>query len=201
MQLVREIPDGLCERDGALLKRRDGSVNLLLRTRLADLALEATQHDAEAAELLTQVVVQVAGDAGPLGVLRFDQPAGQVLDLLITCFQHDAGLTNPVFSLLAFGDVDAAADVTVKAAVDAVLRNARRQHPSVRAIGSAETEFKQEGSPRLEGRDVDAHAGLYVLRMDEAQPAFVQQLFERDSRELHTEGVYEVEPRVCSGRP
>jgi hypothetical protein len=81
VQVVRHVTDVLGERDRLLLQ----TDHLLLR--LSHLrrqpALEAAAGDAQGGELLAEVVMQLAGDAGALGLLGRDQASDEALDLLV----------------------------------------------------------------------------------------------------------------------
>jgi hypothetical protein len=132
MQFVREVPDGLGEIRDAFLECRDRDVEIRLRAWLAGLALEATQDDPHAGELLTHVVVQVAGDAATLLFLNLDQTAGEILILLLD--------PSP------FGDIDRRPDVAGEPAGVLVAWHADVQHPPVLAIGASQTVFHAEGS-------------------------------------------------------
>ena len=87
MQVVGEVTDVLRERRAALVKRPKVSLQLLADLRLVHSMLEAAKRDRQAGQLLAHVVVQVARDPCPLGILGLDQPAGQVLDLPIADFE------------------------------------------------------------------------------------------------------------------
>ena len=186
MQVVREVTDVLRERGGALVKRPKIRLQLLADLRLFHPMLEAAEGDRHAGQLLAHVVVQVARDPRPLGVLGLDQPAGQVLDLPMADLEGGPTLAHPVFGVPAFGDVDVAADVTREAAVPSILRNARGQKPSVGAVGSAESVLQEECRARLERANVGSDEVVEVIRMDDVQPAFLAQLLERQPRELRT---------------
>jgi hypothetical protein len=47
------------------------------------LPVEIAQHDADARELLTQVIIQISRDPRALLFLRIDQPAGEILILSV----------------------------------------------------------------------------------------------------------------------
>ena len=143
------------------------------------------EGDRQAGELLADVVVQVARDPRPLGVLGLDQPAGQVLDLAIARLERGPALTNPIFGLPALGDVDDAADVARVAAVGCELRDTRVEHPSVRAVSPAQTVLHDERRTRLDRRIVDAKGRAQVFRMGNVHPAVVPHLLDRQPHELH----------------
>ena len=201
MQVVGEVTDVLRQRGGALVKRPKIRLQLLADLRLFHSMLEAAEGDRQAGQLLAHVVVQVARDSRPLGILGLDQPAGQVLDLPVADLEGGPALANPLFGVLALGDVDVDADVTRKTASRPIHRDPRGQHPSVRAVGAAHPVLHEEGPARLDRRNVDAGSGLPVIRMHGVQPALVQQLLDRQPRELRAEAVDVVECRVWPGRP
>jgi hypothetical protein len=82
MQAVGQVADGVGERRGALLQRRQ-RVDLPRHLRSVERSFEAAQDDADARQLLAHVVVQVAGDARALLLLGVDQAAGEVAILLV----------------------------------------------------------------------------------------------------------------------
>jgi len=143
--------------------------------------------------LLADVVVQVARDSRPFGLLRPDQPASQMLTFSMTCRQCSLARANLLFGVLAFGDVDVASHIAGKATISSVLRDPRCQKPSVVPVGMAQSILQEEGLPRFERRHVRVKAPLDVLGMDKVQPAVLSQLFERPARQLLAEAVEIVE--------
>ena len=201
MQIVRELANVPRQRERLLLKVHEFLLQLLTDAILAQPLLEAAERDRDTRQLLAHVIVQVSCNTRPLGILRLDQPSGQMLNLSMTLLQRGAALANPVLGVPPLGDVHIAADIPGKAAVRAVLRNARRQQPPVAAVGVANAVFHEEWLARFERGLVGVTAAVQVLRMDTVQPALVQQLFERPSSELHTSVIEVVERRVWSGGP
>ena len=81
MQVVREVADALRQRAGALVKRAQVRLQIVAHSEVVHAALESAEGDRQPGQLLADVVVQVARDTRPLGILGLDQPAGQVPDL------------------------------------------------------------------------------------------------------------------------
>ena len=184
MEIVRELANVACELERLLLKLHEFLSQLLTDVILAQPLLETTEGDRDTSQLLADVVVQVPRDPRPLDLLRLDQPAGQILNLLMTRLQCSLARANPIFGVLPFGDVDVAADIAGETAVPSVLRNPRRQEPSVIAVGVAQAILQEEWPPRFERRHVRAKAPVDILWMDKVQPAVLSQLFERPARQL-----------------
>src|SRR6185295_18844844 len=80
---MRQRSNGRCGRCGTTLERTDRLLDFQRRARLGHLPLEIAQHDGDARELLTQVIVEISRDARTLLFLRMDQPASEILILLI----------------------------------------------------------------------------------------------------------------------
>ena len=144
MEIVRELANVACELERLLLKLHELLSQLLTDVVLAQPLLETTEGDRHTCQLLADVVVQVARDPRPLDLLRPDQPPGQRLNLLMTRLQCRLARANPIFGVLPFGDVDVAADIAGETAVRTVLRNARRQQPSVTAVSVAKAILQEE---------------------------------------------------------
>ena len=83
MQVVGKVPDVGGERGRALLKGGHDLGEVGLRSRPAQAMLEAAQHHRQHREPLAEIVVQIAPDARPFRFLRGNQPAGEILILLI----------------------------------------------------------------------------------------------------------------------
>ena len=79
--------------------------------------LQTAECDRQAGQLLAHVIVQIARDPRALGIAGLDQPAGQLLDLSMAHLERGAALEDPLFRILALGDIDAAADVARERAV------------------------------------------------------------------------------------
>ena len=193
MQIVRELANVACQRERLLLQVHKLLLQLLTDAILAQPLLEAAERDRDTRQLLAHVIVQVSGNARALGILRLDQPAGQMLRLLMTLRQCGLALADSVLGVPPLGDVHIAADIPGKAAIRAVLRNARRHQPPVAAVGVANAVLHEEWLARFERGPIGVQAAVQVLRMDTVQPALVQELFERPSRELHTRVIEEVQ--------
>ena len=73
-------------------------------------------------------------------------------------------------------DVDAAADVADRRAVDAEARHAVVEHPAVLAVVAAQAIVERVRRARLEAGRPDAGAAVEVLRMDRARPAVAEQI-------------------------
>ncbi len=174
MQVVREMTDVLRERVRALLKRSQIVVQIVADLQFRQSLLQAAECDRQAGQLLAHVVVQVARDARALRIPGLDQPAGQLLDLLMAHLERGAALADPLFRILAFGDIDAAADVTRERAIGCVFRNSVIQDPAVDAVGCANSVLHEEWPARLERRHVGSGALLDIVGMDQVQPAFVR---------------------------
>ena len=99
MQIVRELANVACEAERLLLKLHQFLLQLLTDVILAQPLLETTEGDRYARQLLTDVVVQVPRDPCPLDLLRLDQAAGQILNLLMACFQRSLARANPIFGV------------------------------------------------------------------------------------------------------
>ena len=67
----------------------------------AEPAFETAERDRQSGELLAEVVVQIARDAGALDFLGRDQPSGQILDLPVARLEHGLVLANRLFGALA----------------------------------------------------------------------------------------------------
>ena len=193
MEIVRELANVACERPRLLLKLDEFLFELLREVILAQPLLETTEGDRDTSQLLTDIVVQVPRNPRPFDFLRPNQPAGQILNLLMTRLQCRLACENPIFGVLPFGDVDVASHVAGEAAVPSVLRNPRSQKPSVLAVGVAQSILQEERLPRFERRHVRVKAPLDVLGMDKVQPAVLSQLFERPTRQLLAEAIQIVE--------
>ena len=201
MEIVRELANVAGELERLLLKRREFLSQLLTDVVPAQPLLETAEGDRDTGQLLADVVVQVPRNPRPFDLLRPDQPARQILNLLTTRFERSLARAYPIFGLLPFGDVDVAADIAGVTAVRSVLRHARRQKPPVIAVGVAQPVLQEKGPPRFERRHVLAEAPVDILRMDEVQPAVLSQLFERPARQLLAEAIEVVECRVRPGGP
>ena len=193
MEIVRELANVACEPARLLLKLDEFLFELLREVILAQPLLETTEGDRDTSQLLADIVVQVPRDPRPFDFLRPDQPAGQILNLLMTRLQCRLACENPILGVLPFGDVDVASHVAGEAAVPSVLRNPRSQKPSVLAVGVAQSILQEERLPRFERRHVRVKAPLDVLGMDKVQPAVLSQLFERPAGQLLAEAVQIVE--------
>src|SRR5262245_61350861 len=68
-------------------------------------ALEQLDVDVQERELLAEVVVQLACDASPLGLLSRNQPAGEVLNLQVARSQSGLVSAQCVFRLPSLGNV------------------------------------------------------------------------------------------------
>jgi len=100
---------------------------------------------------------------------------------------------NPILGVFPFSDIYVAANIAGETSVPSVLRNARRQKPSVIAVGVAQSILEKEWPPRFEGRHVRGQTPVDILWMDKVQPAVFSQLFDRPTRQLLAEAVQIVE--------
>ncbi len=117
VQVVREAAKVLSEPDGPLLKIRHVPADVVTRRAGREAALEAAQRDRQSGDLLAEIVVQVARDAGALAFLGFNQPSGQLLNLLVAAAQHRPALRHHFFGLPALRDVDLRSDQPLQPAV------------------------------------------------------------------------------------
>src|SRR4051794_15968369 len=115
--------------------------------------------------------------------------------MLITHFECSLARADPIFGVLALGDVDIAAKIAGVAAVGRVLGNPRSEEPSVLAVGVTQSILQVKWLPRLERRRICGEASVDILWMDEVQPAVLSQLFERAARQLHAKAIEVVERR------
>ena len=85
MQVVREVTDVLRQRARALVKRSQIRLQIRADPELVHSALDAAYRDRQPGQLLAHVVVEIARDPRPLGILGLDQPAGQVVNFSMAC--------------------------------------------------------------------------------------------------------------------
>ena len=201
MEIVRKLANVACEPERLLLKLREFLLQLLTDVILAQPLPETTEGDRDTSQLLADVVVQVARDPRSLDLLSPNQPAGQILNLLMTRLQFGLARASPIFGVLSFGDVDVAADIARKTAVSQVPRNAGRQQPSVATVGVAKAVLRAKRPACVDCGDVDADAAIKVVGMDGIQPAVVEQLLEWQTRKSRASEIQEVQRRVWSHRP
>ena len=179
MQVVRKVTDVLNERRCTLLEGPQVLLQIRADRKITKLLLQTAERNRQAGELLTHVVVQVACNACPFGILGFNQAPGQMVNLSLAREQR-------LFRLLALGDIEAAADVTGVAAIRFILRNAGIQNPPVDAVSSSDAVLHQERPASFDRWDINTQNAIDVVRMDSLQPTVSEQLLQRHSRELNT---------------
>src|SRR5688572_20662205 len=123
MQVVRKVTNVLCQRGRTQVKRSQILLQVLAYAQLVHSMLETAEGDRQSGQLLAHVVMQITRDARALCILGLDQPSRQLLDLSMAHLESRPALESHVFSVLTFGDVDIAADVTRETAIQRILWN------------------------------------------------------------------------------
>jgi hypothetical protein len=139
--------------DGLSLHGREHLEQLPAALQLGPLAL--AHRDRDGRELLTDVVVQIAGNPRPFRLLRGDETASKVFDFFVTLTRRGLIGTQRLLGLTTLGDVDARPDVAEKSAVGGEPGHTRVEHPSVFAIRLQQAVLHPERLPAWPRGGVD----------------------------------------------